>query len=117
MQKSKALAEISRNLPGFDLFWDAYPKKVAKPIAIRAWLSKVKDDWRWPEVLASLEIWKQCDQWQDPQFIPYLATFLNQLRWQDEAPKKGEKRKMSNESGSLSEGVHGDGARTWKPGF
>jgi uncharacterized protein YdaU (DUF1376 family) len=76
-------------LSGFAFFWESYPKKVGKPLARRAWLSKVRDDNRYPEVIAGLERWKACEQWQDPQFIPYPATFLNQLRWQDEVPKNG----------------------------
>ncbi len=69
----------------FDLFWNSYPKRVAKVCAIRAW-RKVKES-EYENVMQGLEIWKQADQWQDVQFIPYPATFLNQRRWEDEVPR------------------------------
>jgi hypothetical protein len=84
--RSKPIAQKpgERELPGFALFWEAYPRRIGKPRAIRAWLSKVRDDALWPEVLAGLEKWKLCEQWQEPRFIPHPATFLNDERWKDE---------------------------------
>ncbi|MFZ0634324.1 MAG: hypothetical protein WA755_20260 [Candidatus Acidiferrales bacterium] len=76
-------------LAGFALFWESYPRKVGKPAARRAWLSAVKADDRWPEIMPGLEKWKACVQWLDPQFVPHPATFLNQKRWEDEPPKAG----------------------------
>jgi hypothetical protein len=78
-------------LPGFEFFFDAYPagRRVSRERAIKAWLKNVRDDSLYPEVLAALEMWKQTDQWQDVQFVPEMTTFLNQKRWQDEAPKRG----------------------------
>ena len=72
--------------PRFDRFWQAYPKKVAKPDAENAW-SKLRPD----ELLAELickavaaqvnsESWGQ----DDGRFIPYPATWLNGRRWEDE---------------------------------
>ena len=89
--KSNSFAQTpgASELFGFAIFWEAYPKKVGRPAAKKAWLSKVKVDDRYPEVIAGLEMWKQSEQWQDAQFIPYPATFLNQQRWQDQVPKNG----------------------------
>jgi hypothetical protein len=84
-------------LPGFETFWENYPKKVGKGAARVKWLSKVKDDANWPAVIAGLECWKQSEQWQDIQYVPYPATFLNQMRWQDEVPKSGGKRERQIE--------------------
>jgi hypothetical protein len=92
-ENSKDIAQESRStdLPGFSVFWEAYPqaRRVSKAVALRAWLSKVKADSLWPEVLTGLEKWKKCDQWRDPHFIPHPATFLNQMRWKDEPIPSG----------------------------
>lgn len=65
----------------FDRFWTAYPKKVAKPAATKAF-KKIK-----PQELDGIlsDIAKRkTNGWQDPQFIPYPSTYLNQRRWEDE---------------------------------
>jgi len=79
------------SLAGFALFWEAYPKKVGKPAARRAWLSAVMADDRWPEVIAGLDRWKASPGWVETRYIPHPATFLNQKRWEDEVPKDGGK--------------------------
>jgi len=69
----------------FEDFWYFYPKKVGKDAAIKAW-NKVK-----PDILLvsdALKWQKESKQWQaeDGKYIPNPATYLNQGRWQDEAP-------------------------------
>ena len=71
---------------GFDRFWQAYPRKVGKPAAQRAWNREVKV----VEIgilMAGLNGWRCSEQWKNQQFIPYPATFLNQRRWEDEPPE------------------------------
>ena len=68
--------------PGFDAFWKAYPKRVSKVMARKAWNRIPWIEEHYFEVIEAVEGWKQTDQWQDPQFIPYPATFLNQRRWE-----------------------------------
>lgn len=70
---------------GFDEFWKAYPKKVAKAQAQKAW-NKIKPNAELQQViLNTLERQKQSVQWQkdNGQFIPYPATWLNGRRWED----------------------------------
>ncbi|MDE6762560.1 MAG: phage replisome organizer N-terminal domain-containing protein [Oscillospiraceae bacterium] len=84
---------------GFDEFWKAYPKKVAKAQAQKAW-NKIKPDKALLTVIiGALERQKQSAQWlrDDGQYIPYPATWLNGRRWEDmqeqvsqPAPKKYE---------------------------
>ena len=82
--------------PGFDAFWNAYPKKVGKPKALQAFKRQVKG--RLTELMAGLERWKA--YWTDPQYIPHPATFLNDRRWEDQPPSqrlsKAEERTMRN---------------------
>ena len=103
---------LARELHGFELFWTAYPKKIGKPQARRAWLSKVRTDDSWPEVLKGLELWKATVKWMsEPEFIPYPATFLNGMRWQDSPMEnnsipisKGQKQHDSNVA-AIAEGL------------
>lgn len=70
---------------GFDEFWAAYPRRVAKTQARAAWK---KNKCVLAEVLPSLE--QQKKLWKDTQFIPHPTTWINQRRWEDEveSPKQ-----------------------------
>ena len=77
--------------PGdFETFWQAYPRKVAKRMALKSWLRESPDI---QEVMKALE-W-QCKQesWvkDGGKFIPHPTTYLNQGRWEDEQPIQQEK--------------------------
>lgn len=66
----------------FDEFWKAYPRKVAKPNALKSW-NKIKPS----QDLLSKMIQAIKDQKlseTDPKFIPHPATWLNAARWEDE---------------------------------
>lgn len=70
---------------GFEEFWQAYPKKVGKTAAQKAW-SKLKSHKNSLELIkAALEWQRVSDQWtkENGQFIPNPATYLNQGRWLD----------------------------------
>lgn len=58
------------------MFWEAYPKKIGRKEAKRAW-NKNLCDGHILEVLESLDAWKKTDQWREVQFIQYPATWLN----------------------------------------
>lgn len=99
-------------LVGFKLFWEAYPenRRIGENVAQRAWLSRVRADDRWPEVLAGLELWKKCAQWADPQFIPNIETFLKRDQWKDVPPKENQRgadqsrnRKAGDKTGAYRE--------------
>lgn len=73
---------------GFATFWKHYPKRVAKPQALKAW-NKIKPAGHMlTDLMAALEKQKAGEQWlkDGGQFIPYPATWLNSRRWEDEAP-------------------------------
>ena len=70
----------------FAAFWEAYPKKVGKGEARKAW-KKVKPDAALHErILHAIDAAKGCDQWcrEGGRYIPNPATWLNQGRWDDE---------------------------------
>jgi DNA-binding transcriptional MocR family regulator len=67
---------------GFEDFWRAYPRKTGKGAAEKAWAKAagVVEPSKILEAVASA-VWSP-----EPQFIPHPATWLNQKRWEDEAP-------------------------------
>lgn len=70
----------------FDQFWAAYPRKVAKPEAMKAWLKLRPEADLLAAILAGLARAKQSRDWlkDDGQYIPHPSTWLNQRRWEDE---------------------------------
>lgn len=71
---------------GFDAFWKAYPRKVAKGAAEKAW-KRLKPSLDVQQQIRDALIWQVLqDQWQDVKFIPHPSTYLNQRRWEDEPP-------------------------------
>ena len=79
------VAKDPNNDDNFLDFWCWYPKKVGKDAAYKAW-NKCKPNY---DLLFKTLMWqKESKQWQaeDGKYIPNPATYLNQGRWQDEAP-------------------------------
>ena len=77
--------------PGFDRFWAAYPKKVGKDAAAKAFAKRKPNDDLLAAMLAAVERQRTSPAWTKDggQFIPNPATWLNQGRWQDEEPEAG----------------------------
>ena len=92
-------AREEKTPPGFDRFWEAYPRKTAKQEAIKAF-EKLKPDAMLIETMVkAVERQKQSAQWQEDggRYIPHPATWINQRRWEDVLPQKGpEKLKVVN---------------------
>lgn len=71
---------------GFDRFWAAYPRRVGKQDALKAWGQLNPDDALVDQIVAGVERWKTCEQWtkDDGKFICYPATFLRGRRWEED---------------------------------
>lgn len=70
----------------FSQFWSAYPRKVSKNDAVKAF-NKVKlTDELMSTIMAALSRFAESSDWQkdDGKYIPYPATWLNKKRWEDE---------------------------------
>lgn len=73
---------------GFVEFWKAYPRKVGKGAAQKAW-GKIKSKADTLQAILKAIAWQRtADQWvkDGGQFIPHPSTWLNEQRWLDEAP-------------------------------
>lgn len=70
----------------FEMFWNAYPRKVAKRSAQKAFakLMVTKDAPSIKQLLDGVERYKATTL--DPKYIAHPATWLNQGRWEDNLP-------------------------------
>ena len=77
-------APVPHEPPGFQEFWLAYPRKVAKGAARAAFAVAIRKTTLETMLAAIVRT-----QWSaDPQFIPHPATWLRQERWDDEPPEQ-----------------------------
>lgn len=69
----------------FDLFWSAYPRRVAKKAAFRALQAVRKNnEVEWERFLNSVQIFARSVRGKDMQYVPHPATWINGGRWDDE---------------------------------
>lgn len=76
----KEKTDISPSDTDFSAFWEAYPRKVDKKEAIKAWKSTAKARPPLPALLASLARQVEAEGWPS-EFTPYPATWLRRERW------------------------------------
>lgn len=71
---------------GFAEFWIAYPRKVSKGQAEKAFAKLNPDEHLLGTILAAVQRAKTRDGWRKDggQFIPYPASWLNARGWEDE---------------------------------
>lgn len=83
---------VAESPPGFAEFWAAYPRKVAKPQAAKAFARlRPLPDGLLDTILSALKAQAESDQWrrENGRFIPHPATWLNARRWEDESLPDG----------------------------
>ena len=70
----------------FDQFWKAYPRKVGKAAALKAF-KNAHNRPRIDDLLQAISAQRSSPQWtkDNGQFIPHPATWLNRGQWADEA--------------------------------
>lgn len=91
--------------PEFLTFWKAYPKKVGKDAALKAWKKRNGTRPGIDAIIKAIEEQKRSDQWtrDSGQYIPNPATWINQGRWDDEVETqpKGKWESMTNDADAL----------------
>ncbi|VTU34225.1 hypothetical protein [Variovorax sp. RA8] len=85
--------------PEFAAFYAAYPRKMGRQAAWRAWKTLAPDASLQAKILGALAAQRpHLDRRENGRFIPHASTWLNQGRWDDEIP--GAKSSVPvNESG------------------
>lgn len=64
--------------------WQYYPRKTSKQAAVKAWDKLRPSDELIAGIGKALRRQKASDDWQRGIGIPYLSTYLNNARWEDE---------------------------------
>jgi hypothetical protein len=97
--EQEEVSEKDSGASDFDRFWAAYPNKVGKGAALKAWDRTRKARPSIDVVFSALARCKESDQWTKDggQFIPHPATWLNQLRFLDFEPTESQKNKKEAE--------------------
>jgi len=76
--------EVAR---GWTEFWSLYPRKVAKDAAAKAFPKALaRIDGPDPVTVLLDGLRRALPGWDDPEFIPHPATWLNRGQWSDDAP-------------------------------
>ena len=78
--------KVSSYSEEFMLFWDAYPRKVGKDKAWKAWLARNGDRPELSDILDAVKKQSLSQQWRKDggQYIPHPSTWINAGRWSDE---------------------------------
>lgn len=106
--KDMSPRDLSLTPAAFERFWQAYPRKVARTQAQRAWRKVTEAEVE--AVLSGLDAWKKSTQWADVDYVPYPATWLNRQQWKDK-PTEG-----SNGRTGASGSNRGAGGAYHEPG-
>lgn len=64
--------------------WDYYPRHTSKQAAVKAWDRLKPSDELIAVIGKALRRQKAWDEWKRGVGIPYLSTYLNQRRWEDD---------------------------------
>lgn len=89
MSKRDRFSMVNEDDPQFCRFWDAYPKRVAKKDARKAW-AKLRPSVQLVDVMIAALGWQvPAYQWDGAKFdyALYPASWLNGERWKDERRK------------------------------
>jgi uncharacterized protein YdaU (DUF1376 family) len=78
----KPITNNQEYIDRFDTFWKHYPRKVAKPNALKVWLKIKPDDALTKQIIAAVNAQGLCNK--EIQFVPHPASWLNAARWEDE---------------------------------
>ena len=74
----------------FEVFWDAYPKKVGKQYALKAWQKVHPTAELFDRIMEAVRAQKKSEQWRrdNGRYIPNPATWLNGGYWDNEPPEE-----------------------------
>lgn len=81
---NKLITNKPKGVDLFDLFWTAYPRKVKKPQARKAWDKLHVTEESFQTIMKGLERWKVHWAKKNNQFASYPASWLNGECWNDD---------------------------------
>lgn len=98
--QSKKESESESNNARFGEWYEEYPRKIDPKRAKAAWDKLKVDESLFNEIMDGLRKWKRA--WDDPKFVPYPATWLNNRRWEAEPPKGKRNAALDYEQTAIS---------------
>lgn len=100
---SKSSSNIYNIHNSFKEFWDAYPKKMSKVGAKKAWNRIKPNKDLFDKIMISIKTAKKSQNWikNDGQFIPHPASWLNDGGWDDVHEVENEPEEERNEKDRL----------------
>jgi hypothetical protein len=84
----------------FEQFWRAYPRRIAKIDARKAWIKALKGGAAADVIIEAAKVFTVTVRTREARFIPHPATWLNRGQWDDEpdpqhyTPSTGDQRGM-----------------------
>ncbi len=97
----------------FDIFWSAYPRKVSKLAALKAWRKVALNPQVKDEIMRGLGEQRHVMVTGGIKYTPHAATWLNGRRWEDEQTTRWVNSTMSTEhQKAMAEAVAHDSALT-----
>lgn len=103
-QKSKDISLSPTANSKFDEFWDAYPRRIAKGSARKAW-SKATNHNDPDKIIEAAKRYAQTRRGEDPRFTPHPASWLNAERWLDQPETLVAKDKRQQENILVAEAM------------
>lgn len=82
--RKPSLSPTAAEMAAFDAFWSAYPRKVAKPPALAAFVALMRSGEDVTAMTIRAQAYAGERAGKDPQHTAHAATWLNQRRWEDE---------------------------------
>lgn len=89
LKRKEEMTQALCAIDGFEEFWRAYPRRVGKLMARKAY-DRARLSITHAVLLEAVAQQKTWAQWTRDagQYIPHPATWLNQGRWDDEPPEQ-----------------------------
>ena len=100
IQSKKESESESNNNARFGEWYEEYPRKIDPKRAKAAWDKLKVDESLFNEIMDGLRKWKRA--WDDPKFVPYPATWLNNRRWESEPPKGKRNAALNYQQAAIS---------------
>ena len=101
-EKEKILKSDSE---AFAAFWEAYPNKKNKAVAVKRWDSLRVTAGLYEKIMAGLAKAKHSMEWAERggKYIPYPSTWLNAEGWENEyRPQRAERAEPVRENAALA---------------
>lgn len=91
--------------PDWCEFWAAYPKKVSKGDARRAWVKAIQAGTDPAVIVKGAAMYAQARAQEDPQYTVFPATWLNRERWTDDPAALTGPARLSKNDQAVVEGL------------